>query len=165
MHFSADTFASRGTALIRVLREVSAYIGGGKSAGLGAGTLRASVQDRQTTTRIPVVLQRGLVAAPHPAQLCFLQEDSRCETQHVCGKAAGAKAAKGKQQQHSTNVQGDRARRTHPAPAGGWRDSRTAPTGPPKHCRCRRRKEAFMVCGAAVPALEKAPFLCGCVNK
>lgn len=154
LHFSADTFASRGTALIRVLREVSAYIGGGKSAGLGAGTLRASIQDRRTTTH-----------TPHTAQLCFLQEDSRCETQHVCGKAAGAKAAKGKQQQHSTNVQGDQARRTHPAPAGGWRDSRTAPTGPPKHCRCRRRKEAFMVCGAAVPALEKAPFLCGCVNK
>lgn len=59
LHFSADTFASRGTALIRVLREVSAYIGGGKSAGLGAGTLRASVQDRQTTTHIPVVLQEG----------------------------------------------------------------------------------------------------------
>ena len=31
-------------------------------------------------------------------------------------------------------------------------------------CQRRREREFFMFCGASVPTLEEASFLCACVN-
>lgn len=81
-----------------------------RARGRGLESRRAGQADNHPHT---CGAAEGLVAASRPAQLCFLQEDSWCQTKHVCGKAAGAKAAKGNQQQHADDFAGRL----------GWEDS------------------------------------------